>query len=143
MSSRTVWEKGCSASLFERIQGASHQPVPLDDATQLIESVKRQLDQILNTRPGSCRSAPVLGVADFNDAVPGSRDVHSRIRHAIRHCIDQFEPRIVRVEVSSPNEQTHPLDMVFQVTAHLRFEQLEQVTAFNLQMDNHRRYRMV
>lgn len=143
MHSRSVWEKGSTRSLFERIRGAEAEPAPQDEAALLIESVKRQLDQILNTRPGSCLSAPTLGVADFNDAIPGNRDLQGRIRSAIRQCICQFEPRIVHVDVRSPDESCHPLDMVFHVTAHLRFEHIEQVTAFNLQMDNQRRYRMV
>ena len=38
------------------------------------------IDQILNTRPGNCRSAPDLGVIDLNDATQGSADIKGRIR---------------------------------------------------------------
>lgn len=116
---------------------------PRSEVDELVDSVKRQLDQILNTRPGNCRSAPELGVIDLNDATQGSADIKGRIREAIRQCIRRYEPRIVHVEVRSPDYQASPLEMTFQVTAHVRLEQLEQVTSFNVHMDSHRHYRMV
>ena len=137
------WDRGNAASLFDRIRGEGLVSSPQSDVEELIDSVKRQLDQILNTRPGNCRSAPELGVIDLNDATQGSADIRGRIREAIRQCIRRYEPRIVHVEVRSPDYQASPLEMTFQVTAHVRLEQLEQVTSFNVHMDSHRHYRMV
>lgn len=116
---------------------------PRTESEELIASVKRQLEQVLNTRPGNCRSAPDLGVIDFNDATQGSADIKGRIREAIRQCIRRYEPRIVHVDVRSPDHQASPLEMSFQVTAHVRLEHIEQVTSFNVHMDSHRHYRMV
>ncbi|MCE9942722.1 type VI secretion system baseplate subunit TssE [Aeromonas rivipollensis] len=98
---------------------------------------------MLNTRPGNCRSAPELGVIDLNDATQGSADIRGRIREAIRQCIRRYEPRIIHVDVRSPDHQASPLEMSFQVTAHVRLEHIEQVTSFNVHMDSHRHYRMV
>lgn len=140
MSSLLAWGRGSSASLFDRIRGQGETAPELES---LIESVKRQLLQVLNTRPGSCCSAPELGVMDFNDATEGAADIQGRIREAIRHCIRRYEPRIVRVDVCSPPSADSPLEMAFQVTAHVRLETLEQVTSFNIHMDSHRHYRMV
>ena len=137
------WDRGNTASLFDRIRGEGHGSSPRSEVEVLVDSVKRQLDQILNTRPGNCRSAPELGVIDLNDATQGSADIKGRIREAIRQCIRRYEPRIVHVEVRSPDYQASPLEMTFQVTAHVRLEQLEQVTSFNVHMDSHRHYRMV
>lgn len=109
----------------------------------LIESVKRQLNRVLNTRPGSCRSAPELGVIDLNDATQGGTDIRSRIREAIRQCICEYEPRIVQVEVISADNADTPLETTFRVTAHVRLEELEQVTSFNIHMDSNRHYRMI
>ncbi|MBL0501241.1 type VI secretion system baseplate subunit TssE [Aeromonas caviae] len=137
------WDRGNAASLFDRIRGEGLDSSPRSEVDELVDSVKRQLDQILNTRPGNCRSAPELGVIDLNDATQGSADIKGRIREAIRQCIRRYEPRIVHVEVRSPDYQASPLEMTFQVTAHVRLEQLEQVTSFNVHMDSHRHYRMV
>ncbi len=137
------WDRGNAASLFDRIRGEGLVSSPRSEVDELVDSVKRQLDQILNTRPGNCRSAPELGVIDLNDATQGSADIKGRIREAIRQCIRRYEPRIVHVEVRSPDYQASPLEMTFQVTAHVRLEQLEQVTSFNVHMDSHRHYRMV
>ncbi len=137
------WDRGNAASLFDRIRGEGLGSSPRPEVDELVDSVKRQLDQILNTRPGNCRSAPELGVIDLNDATQGSADIKGRIREAIRQCIRRYEPRIVHVEVRSPDYQASPLEMTFQVTAHVRLEQLEQVTSFNVHMDSHRHYRMV
>ncbi|MFP1752964.1 type VI secretion system baseplate subunit TssE [Lonsdalea quercina] len=143
MASLSSWDRGSAASLFDRIRGEERRSSsPQDELECLIESVKRKLDQVLNTRPGSCRSAPDLGVIDFNDATQGGADIRGRIREAIRQCICQYEPRIVHVEVSSNDYPSSPLEMTFQVTAHVRLEQLEQVTSFNIHMDSHRHYRM-
>lgn len=136
------WDRGNAASLFDRIRGRGLAP-PRTESEELIASVKRQLEQVLNTRPGNCRSAPDLGVIDFNDATQGSADIKGRIREAIRQCIRRYEPRIVHVDVRSPDHQASPLEMSFQVTAHVRLEHIEQVTSFNVHMDSHRHYRMV
>ncbi|MGN4933454.1 type VI secretion system baseplate subunit TssE [Aeromonas rivipollensis] len=137
------WDRGNAASLFDRIRGEGLVSSPQSDVEELIDSVKRQLDQILNTRPGNCRSAPDLGVIDLNDATQGSADIRGRIREAIRQCIRRYEPRIVHVDVRSPDHQASPLEMSFQVTTHVRLEHIEQVTSFNVHMDSHRHYRMV
>lgn len=137
------WTRGNAASLFDRIRGERLDSSPHSEIEELIDSVKRQLDQILNTRPGNCRSAPELGVIDLNDATQGSADIKGRIREAIRQCIRRFEPRIVHVDVCSSDFQASALEMSFQVTAHVRLEHIEQITSFNVHMDSHRHYRMV
>ena len=137
------WDRGNAASLFDRIRGEGHGSSPRSEVEVLVDSVKRQLDQILNTRPGNCRSAPDLGVIDLNDATPGSADIKGRIREAIRQCIRRYEPRIVHVDVRSPDYQSSPLEMSFMVTAHVRLEHIDHVTSFNVHMDSHRHYRMV
>jgi type VI secretion system protein len=137
------WDRGNAASLFERIQGEGIIASPGSEVDELVDSVKRQLDKILNTRPGNCRSAPDLGVIDLNDATQGSADIKGRIREAIRQCIRRYEPRIIHVDVRSPDHQTSPLEMSFLVTAHVKLEHIEQVTSFNVHMDSHRHYRMV
>lgn len=143
MSSLSSWARGSGASLFDRIRDEDKSPVSGADAEQLIRSVKRQLDRVLNTRPGSCRSAPRLGVIDLNDARQSSADIRGRIREAIRQCIIDYEPRIVQVDVTSADSEVTPLEMTFQVTAYVQMDDLEHVASFNISMDSHRHYRMI
>lgn len=78
MPSLSAWERGNAASLFDRIRGEERRSSPETEVEALIESVKRQLDNVLNTRPGNCRSAPELGVIDFNDATQGGADIRGK-----------------------------------------------------------------
>lgn len=143
MPSLSAWERGSTASLFDRIRGDTRRASPETELETLILYIKRQLDNVLNTRPGNCRSAPELGVIDFNDATQGGADICGKICEAIRQYICRFEPRIVHVDVMDSGSLSNPLEMSFLVTAHVKLDDLEQVTSFNIQMYNHRHYRMV
>ena len=55
MPSLSAWERGNAASLFDRIRGEERRSSPETEVEALIESVKRQLDNVLNTRPGNCQ----------------------------------------------------------------------------------------
>ncbi|HAT1682902.1 TPA: type VI secretion system baseplate subunit TssE [Klebsiella oxytoca] len=143
MSSLSSWDRGSAASLFDRIRGQERDMTQEAALDTLIDSIKRQLDRVLNTRPGNCRSAPDLGVIDLNDATQSCADVLSRIREAIRQCICEYEPRIVQVEVSSADNISTPLEMSFHVLAHVRLDENVQVASFNIYMDSHRHYRMI
>lgn len=143
MPSLSSWERGNSASLFDRIRGEGERSSPESDVDLLIASVKRQLGNVLNTRPGNCRSAPELGVIDFNDATQSGADIWGKIRDAIQECICRFEPRIIHVEVAALDYLSNPMELSFQVIAHIRLGALEQVTSFNIHMDSQRHYRMV
>lgn len=153
MFSLTAWDRVSAASLFDRIlrSGSSSsclvseaEPDSEDrEVETLVDSVKRHLECVLNTRPGSCRSAPELGVIDLNDATQNRSDIRDRIREAIRLCIHHYEPRVIHVVVHSPVEQEDALELSFHVTAHVRLENIEKVTAFNVHMDSQRHYSMV
>ncbi|MBG0750903.1 hypothetical protein Q7O_004304 [Pectobacterium carotovorum subsp. carotovorum PCCS1] len=47
------------------------------------------------------------------------------------------------MDVDASDYLSNPMEMSFQVTAHVRLEDLEQVTSFNIHMDSHRHYRMI
>lgn len=143
MSSLSLWDRGGTASLFDRIRGEDADIPPADALDGLIDSVKRQLERVLNTRSGSCRSAPDLGVVDLNDATQSGIDLGGRIREAIRLCIHDYEPRITRVEVFTVDNTTAGPGMTFRVNAAVRLASLEQVASFDVHMDSNRHYRMM
>lgn len=143
MSSLALWDRGSTASLFDRISGADASIPPAQEMDRLVSSVKRQLERVLNTRRGSCRSAPDLGVVDLNDSTQSSDDTGGRIREAIRHCIREYEPRIDGVEVFAVDNTTAVPGMAFRVNASVRLDTLEQAASFDIHMDSNRHYRMM
>ncbi|MCU6243936.1 type VI secretion system baseplate subunit TssE [Enterobacter asburiae] len=143
MSSLALWDRGSSASLFDRIREEGTDIPPVHDTDRLVGSIKRQLERVLNTRCGSCRSAPELGVVDLNDATQSRDDTGGRIREAIRHCIREYEPRIVDVEVFAVDNTTAVPGMTFRVNASVRLDTREQTASFDIHMDSNRHYRMM
>ncbi|MCE1736349.1 type VI secretion system baseplate subunit TssE, partial [Enterobacter hormaechei] len=72
MAALYSWNRGSSASLFERIQGKSYGSSRQSRMRALLESIKKHLNEVLNSRPGACQSAVDLGVIDLNDATATS-----------------------------------------------------------------------
>lgn len=131
-------------SLFERLEQAA-QPAgtAMGDFTHVVDSIKRHLVRLLNAHPGNSASAPALGLVDFNDATLGTQDLNIRIRSAIRQCIEQYEPRVKRVDVVAMPQGADPLQLRFQVTVHLRVNSFEDRTTIDLLLDDRRYYRVV
>ena len=105
--------------LFERL-AAPRRPERHSEETRLsevVESIKRHLVDLLNSHPGNCACAPELGLLDFNDATVGVLDLELNIKQAIRNCIERYEPRVKRVDVESLPNSGDPLQLRFQVHA--------------------------
>lgn len=136
--------QGREGSLFERLERAAEPAgTSMGEVAGVVESIKRHLVRLLNAHPGNSASAPTLGLVDFNDATLGTHDLSIRIRGAIRHCIEHFEPRVNRVEVSELPQGPDPLQLRFQVTVYLRVASAEDKTTIDLVLDDKRYYRVV
>lgn len=136
-------KRNASASLFERIDGASTNYSRSMQIESLQVSIKRNLRNILNTRPGSSQSTLQLGVVDLNDATASSADFRKTIENAIQHCIEDFEPRVTHAEVQAvSNDGYNPMDLNFHIVAHIDFNGLRDVVEFNMQLDNHHHYKV-
>ncbi|WP_111498559.1 MULTISPECIES: type VI secretion system baseplate subunit TssE [Marinobacter] len=131
-------------SLFERLDQAA-QPAgnAMGETTGVVDSIKRHLVRLLNAHPGNSASAPALGLVDFNDATLGTQDLNIRIRSAIRQCIEHYEPRVKRVDVKTLPDDSDPLQLRFQVTVHLRVDDVEERATIDLLLDDKRFYRVV
>ena len=153
MFSLTSWERGNAASLFDRIQEEEHSASTYtfsslpnkgeSEVAALVDSVKRHLECLLNTRLGSCCSTPELGVIDFNDASMDRSDIKCRISEAIKFCIHCYEPRVLHAEVYGHEYQENCMGLSFKIIAHVCLENIERVTSFNVHMDSQRHYNMV
>lgn len=115
----------------------------MSEHSHVLESIKRHLVRLLNAHPGNSASAPDLGLLDFNDATRGTHDLNIQIRSAIRHCIENYEPRVQRVDVVALPQQQDPLQLRFQVTVYLRTDSADDKTTIDLVLDDKRYYRVV
>ncbi|UWX92847.1 type VI secretion system baseplate subunit TssE [Enterobacter mori] len=141
MSALTAWRRSRSASLFERID-ESKTIRSSDDTDDLVASLKRNLQAILNTRSGNAQSCPELGIIDFNDATGSSVEVYSAICRAIKRCIEDYEPRISRAEIIAQPNEADPLTLYFLVKAYVSFEDRESILNFNLRIDGNHKYKL-
>lgn len=141
MAGLLSWRRDRSASLFERIQEREPEGARSSPAGDLLASIKRNLNQVLNTHPGNSQSSPELGVIDLNDATASAADFHKAIEEAIRHCIIDCEPRISQVEVSAcESDDWDPLTLSFHILAQVDFDDRDYAIEFNIHLDNHQRY---
>lgn len=141
MSALTAWRRSRSASLFERIE-ESKTIRSSDDTNDLVDSLKRNLQAILNTRSGNAQSCPELGIIDFNDATGSSVEVYSAICRAIKRCIEDYEPRIRRAEIIAQPNEADPLTLYFLVRSYVSFEERESIINFNLRIDGNHKYKL-
>lgn len=136
MAALQNWQKSTQSSLFERIQ----QTDDPDNYTEsdVVSSIKRNLNRILNERPGSCQSAKSLGVIDLNDATMSTNELNSLICTSIRQCIEDYEPRISTSTIVAKPNYDDPLTLVFSVTAYIDNQKIE----FDIKLDHQQKYKL-
>ncbi|MFV5708471.1 type VI secretion system baseplate subunit TssE, partial [Escherichia coli] len=83
-----------TGSLFERMEASSARNRQGGSIHSLRQSIRQNLRNILNTRSGSCRGAPELGI----DEPEGAENFRESMSRAIEQCIERYEPRISHAE---------------------------------------------
>jgi type VI secretion system protein len=137
-------ESAFGVGFLERLETGA-QPRSLTqgpDEVDVLNSIKRNVSNVLNTRLGGSQSAPGLGLIDFNDATLETLDLSLRIRLAIRHCLECYEPRLANIVVSSEMDIYSPLTLRFHIMAAINCEALHDKVQFNLLLDQNRQYRV-
>lgn len=142
MAANYNWESSETASLFERIRGKSSGSSQHARMNALTESIKQNLNQILNSRPDACQSSASLGVPDLNDATQAATDFRKNLEGNITTCIQNFEPRISDVRVIFIENDADALLLQFSITAFIDLDNQRQLIEFNMQLDNNRRYQL-
>ena len=135
---------GMRGSLFERIGDAAKPRFYKGSDVSLVHSIRCNLNNILNTRFGSCSGSPELGIADLNDEAMASANFMQEIARGIAECIRRYEPRIPRVVVTATAPDEHaPQELRFHITAQISFNDARSVLEFDILLDNRQRYRVV
>jgi type VI secretion system protein len=145
MSYVVLEDSAYGVSFFERLEAdaptrsVTKGPDPVD----VLDSIKRNISNLLNTRKGEAQSAPSLGLVDFNDATLGSHDLALQIKFAIRDCLERYEPRIEKMDIRVLPDHDCPLSLRFHITAGLNTGALHDKVQIDLLLDNSRKYRVV
>ncbi|ECJ2520554.1 TPA_asm: type VI secretion system baseplate subunit TssE [Salmonella enterica subsp. salamae serovar 42:z:1,5] len=103
------------------------------------QSIRHSLRNILNTRTGSCRGTPELGLEEPE----GSDNYRSAMSQAIVQCIERYEPRISHVEVRAVLPQAAgPQEIIFRITAWVTFNDIDDVLEFDMAPDGSQHYQV-
>ena len=129
------------ARLLERLSQETTRPP--EEPTGGLLSIRRHLELLLNCRLDSCRSAPDLGISDFNASHLAAHDLHEQIAEAIRGCLQRYEPRLQQTRVSPSANTEEPLQLAFHIAGEIRLQGQGsgQATHFTLLVDGLRRER--
>lgn len=133
-----------SKSLFERLVDSTVHRQILEEPRieDVVDSIKYNLKNILNSRIGHSQSAPDLGLVDFNDATITSSDVSTQIKQTIAQCILRYEPRIRDVIVQLYSNPDSPMSFEIRVTAFIQLEDVKQQVTIDILCDSNKYYKV-
>lgn len=93
------------------------------DGSELIESVKNDLELLLNTRRGTVLIDPNMGLADLTHLTNGySLPDVEELKMDVMQQIKRYEPRLSSVDVRFVGDQTAQIQLAFSLTASLNQE---------------------
>jgi type VI secretion system protein ImpF len=119
------------------------QPRRVLDRDELLDSIRRELGLLLNTR--SNRSVDLddrdgwtvldWGLPDFSPAFTRSATDRRRLAEVITHAIRVFEPRLLDPEVHVLDPRTEEHELRVQVAGSVRLGALSEPVAFPLTLE--------
>lgn len=89
------------------IESGRYEPSATEDVDALMESVRRHLTRLLNSRHGMSEALPDYGLPALNDLTIGSGDYVARVKEAILVAVEKYEPRMRRIRVSEVVDEEH------------------------------------
>ena len=137
-------ESAFGVGFFERLEAGS-KPMSLTQGPEVwdvLQSIKHNLSNILNTRMGDAQSAPTLGLIDFNDATLDALDLSLRIKLAIQSCLETYEPRLQNILVRAESDAFSPLMLRFRIMAEINSDALHEKVQLNLLLDQNRKHQV-
>jgi type VI secretion system protein len=123
-------------SLFDALSGSfpdgrSLQQVPEEDWQ--VTSVLANLHRLLNSRRGSRKHLPALGLPDLGEVHRAAPESYEELRQAIKECVELYEPRLTRVRVTQDRTHAAPTELKFILTADLvSRERMQLETVFSM-----------
>lgn len=113
------------------------------DRRGLRESVRRELEQLFNTRcpfpahrlPIRERSVIDYGIPDFSVFSPRSYDDRARLAELLRRTIEAFEPRLIDVQVSLEPHAGNDLSLLGVIEGKLLTDLVPEPVSFETSVD--------
>jgi type VI secretion system protein ImpF len=113
------------------------------DRRGLRESVRRELEQLFNTRcPFLAHRLPIrertvidYGVPDFSVFTPRSYDDRVRLAELLRRTIEAFEPRLIDVQVSLELHPGNDRALLGVIEAKLLTDRVAEPVSFETSLD--------
>lgn len=129
-----------AGSLFERLENPPARNWRGGSNIEVFrQSIRHSLRNILNTRSGSCRGTPELGIEEPER----SDNYRSTMSQVIVQCIERYEPRISHAEVRVVVPHTaSPQEITFHITAWVTFNDIDDVLEFDMAPDGNQHYRV-
>jgi type VI secretion system protein len=108
------------SSLFQRLEKSCEAVYSIGSNQQaLMQSVKVNLQQMLNVREGSVSALPDYGMPDFNDLVYEFPDAIYQLQVAIKRFLLKYEPRLDDVLVNYVPDSSQPLQLKYRVSVQI------------------------
>lgn len=142
------------ASLLDRLidhePGVSREPVQnrLTDFRQLMPSVRRHIENLLNTKNFAStmnieygelqNSLFSYGLPDFTAQNPKSSSVRDRLRQEVEKAIARFEPRLTNVVVVNETGAQKESNLGFRITGLLMVDPVPEPVTFDTRFDINR-----
>lgn len=93
------------------------------DGSELVESVKNDLELLFNTRRGTVLIDPEMGLADLTHLTNGySQPDVAELQSDLLQQIKRYEPRLSSVDIRFVGDEGRQIQLAFSVTASLRQE---------------------
>ena len=133
--------------LMDYDPGISREPAQnrLADYRQLMASVRRDLENLLNTKNFVSSQAAgynelqnslfVYGLPDFTSQNPKSASVRDQLRQEVEMAISRFEPRIANVMVLSETDAQDFRTLGFRITGLLMVDPMPEPITFDTRFD--------
>ncbi len=106
-----------------------------EDPAEVVRSILRNLQRILNARLGHAPAQPDLGMPAPSDIVRSGPEAADWIGGILKNCIEKYEPRLADVRVTHVDLEDDVLSLHFQVNARLAAVKGEVPVSFDTMVD--------
>ncbi|MBN6063469.1 type VI secretion system baseplate subunit TssE [Aggregatibacter actinomycetemcomitans] len=104
--------------------------------SDLIRSIKKNIELVLNSKEGCTLCAPDFGLKDFNDATATTRSLSQTIISDIRSSLECYEPRVRITRIEYIPDVYDILQLNFRITCVLLLKQKNELTELNIILDS-------
>ncbi|OOF87100.1 type VI secretion system lysozyme [Rodentibacter ratti] len=112
--------------------------------SDLIHSIKKNIELILNSKKGCTLCAPDFGLRDFNDATATTHSLSQAIISDIRSSLERYEPRVRITRIEYIPDVYDVLQLNFRITCIVLLKQKNELTELNIILDSsNKKFRVV